>query len=150
MRQSLGRQVLHIHLPGHYPLPTALDILSADEEIAVLGDRNGGTILRAARSCSQGQAECENCVSSGRVNGRHLSHSSALRFAMRQPHSITSSARSRIDVDTSIPSALAVLRLTIVPNLVDRSTGRSLGFAPFTILSTNVAARRNISGKLIP
>src|SRR5262245_48231059 len=65
-------------------------------------------------------------------------------------HSITSSARSRIDVDTSMPSALAVLRLTIVPNLVDRSTGRSLGFAPFRILSTNVAARRNMSGKLIP
>src|SRR5262245_45182022 len=66
------------------------------------------------------------------------------------PHSITSSARSRIDVDTSMPSALAVLRLTIVPNLVDRSTGRSLGFAPFRILSTNVAARRNMSRKLIP
>src|SRR5262249_740225 len=69
MRQFLRRQVLHIHLPGHYPLPTALDILSADEEIAVLGDRNCGTILRAAQSCGQGQAERENCVSSGRVNG---------------------------------------------------------------------------------
>src|SRR5215471_4641026 len=73
MRQFLRRQVLHIHLPGHYPLPAALDILPADEEIAVLGDRNGGTILRAARSCGQGPAKRENCVSSGRVNGRHLS-----------------------------------------------------------------------------
>ena len=65
-------------------------------------------------------------------------------------HSITSSARSRMDVGTSSPSALAVLRLTIVSNFVARSTGRSLGFTPFRILSTNVAARRNMSGKLIP
>ncbi len=65
-------------------------------------------------------------------------------------YSITPSARSRSDVDTSMPSALAVLRLTIVSNLVARSTGKSFGFAPFRILSTKVAARRNMSVKLIP
>src|SRR5262249_9369015 len=41
MRHVLGRQVLHIHLPGHEPLAPALDILPADEEVAVLGERDG-------------------------------------------------------------------------------------------------------------
>jgi hypothetical protein len=36
---------------------------------------------------------------------------------------------------------LAVRRLIITPNLVDRSIGRSPGLAPFKILSTKVAAR---------
>jgi hypothetical protein len=65
-------------------------------------------------------------------------------------YSITSSARTRIAVGTSRPSALAVLRLRIVSNFVARSTGRSVGFAPFKILSTNVAARRNRSGNSMP
>ena len=48
---------LHIDLPGHYPLPTALDILPTDEEIAVLNKRkrrNGRIILSAARPCDVG------------------------------------------------------------------------------------------------
>src|SRR5262249_47072956 len=65
-------------------------------------------------------------------------------------HSITSSARSRIDVGMSMPMARAVLRLTIVVNFVARSTGRSAGFAPLRILSTKTAARQSISGKFIP
>jgi hypothetical protein len=60
-------------------------------------------------------------------------------------YSITSSVRASKLYGIVRPSALAVFRLTIVSNLVARSTGRSLGFAPFRILSTNVAARRNMS-----
>src|SRR5262245_474601 len=45
-------------------------------------------------------------------------------------HSITSSARSRIDVGTSMPSALAVLRLTAMSNFVGCSTGNSAGLSP--------------------
>src|SRR5262249_29220728 len=78
MRQFLRRQVLHVHLPGHYPLPTAVDIMSTDEEIAVVGGRErriGGTVLCAARSWCQDQAECENYVSCDQMNGWHLSHS---------------------------------------------------------------------------
>jgi hypothetical protein len=41
------------------------------------------------------------------------------------PHSITSSARSRIGVGRSIPIALAVFRLTTISNLVGCSIGRS-------------------------
>jgi SAM domain (Sterile alpha motif) len=51
-------------------------------------------------------------------------------------HSITSSARSRIVVGIVSPSVLAVLRLMSNSNLVGCTTGRSAGFAPFTILST--------------
>jgi hypothetical protein len=68
----------------------------------------------------------------------------------KQRYSITSSARSRIDVGMSMPMARAVLRLTIVVNFVARSTGRSAGFAPLRILSMKTAARRSISGKFIP
>jgi hypothetical protein len=45
---------------------------------------------------------------------------------------------------------LAVLRFTIVTNFVACSTGRSAGFAPLRILSTNVAACRQRSTKSIP
>src|SRR5262249_41496251 len=65
-------------------------------------------------------------------------------------YSITRSARSRIDCGIVKPSALAVLRLITSSNLVDCSIGRSAGFAPLRILSTKVAARRNMSGRLTP
>ena len=51
-------------------------------------------------------------------------------------HSITSSARSKIDCGTARPSALAVLRLTTISNLVGNCTGRSPGFAPRRMRST--------------
>src|SRR5262249_25449039 len=77
-------------------------------------------------------------------------HAAEKRDELAPPHSITSSARSRIDVGMSMPMARAVLRLTIVVNFVARSTGRSAGFAPLRILSTKTAARQSISGKFIP
>src|SRR4029077_3960326 len=48
-------------------------------------------------------------------------------------HSITSSARARIDGGTVRPSALAVLRLTTSSNRVGCWTGRSAGFSPLRI-----------------
>ena len=59
-------------------------------------------------------------------------------------HSITSSARASSDGGTSMPSALAALRLMTSSNLVGCSTGRLAGDAPFRILSTYSAARRPI------
>jgi hypothetical protein len=47
------------------------------------------------------------------------------------PYSITSSARNRIEVETSRPSALAVLRFNTTSNLVGSMTGKSAGFSPF-------------------
>ena len=49
---------------------------------------------------------------------------------------ITSSAWIRSVGGNVIPRALAVLRLSTSSNLVDCSTGRSAGLAPFRILST--------------
>ena len=65
-------------------------------------------------------------------------------------HRITSSARSRIDSGIVMPSALAVLRLTTSSNLVGCSIGRSPGLAPFRILSTYPADRRNKSSTFGP
>jgi hypothetical protein len=51
-------------------------------------------------------------------------------------YSINSSARASSVGGIVMPSALAVLRLTISSSLVGSSTGRSPGLAPFRILST--------------
>jgi hypothetical protein len=51
-------------------------------------------------------------------------------------HSMTSSARARMDCGTVSPSAFAVLRLTTNSNLVGSWTGKSRGFSPRRILST--------------
>ena len=66
---------------------------------------------------------------------------SGLMQCSKTRHSITSSARSSMDVGSAMPSALAVCRLTMTLNLVVRSTGRSPGFAPLRILSIKAAAR---------
>src|SRR5262249_44630311 len=65
-------------------------------------------------------------------------------------HSITSSARASSVAGTSRPSALAVLRLISISNLVGCSTGRSAGFAPLKILSTYSAARRSMTSGFGP
>ena len=51
-------------------------------------------------------------------------------------HSITSSARASSACGTTRPSALAVLRLITVSNLVGACTGRSAGFSPLRMRST--------------
>jgi hypothetical protein len=59
---------------------------------------------------------------------------------MESGHSMTSSARARIDCGTARPSAFAVFRLITISNLVDCCTGSSIALAPFRSLSTKVAA----------
>src|SRR5262249_49072675 len=66
------------------------------------------------------------------------------------PHSITSSARASSVAGTSRPRALAVFRLMRSSMVVGNSIGRSPGFAPFRILSTNAALRRDPILPLIP
>src|SRR5215831_19199228 len=65
-------------------------------------------------------------------------------------HSITSSARASSIGGTSMPSALAVLRLITRSYLVGAWTGRSAGFSPLRMRSTYPAARRNSSTILEP
>src|SRR6266446_5865785 len=71
-----------------------------------------------------------------------------LNLPLGSHHSITSSARADRPGGTSMPSALAVLRLITNSNLVDCCTGRSDGFAPLRILSTKLAERYHVSLRL--
>src|SRR5262249_46273132 len=67
----------------------------------------------------------------------HSRRAAAQRAELAPPdHSITSSARNRIEVGISMPIALAVLRFTTNSNLLGCSIGRSAGFVPFAIRST--------------
>ena len=70
--------------------------------------------------------------------------------AAKVPHSITSSARTRIAGEIVTPMASAVFILRTNSNFVGCSTGRSATFAPFAIVSTNSAARRYMAGKITP
>ena len=56
---------------------------------------------------------------------------SGISDAAKAPHSITSSASNCIELGTSMPSVLAVCRLITNSNLVDCTTGKSVGFSPF-------------------
>jgi hypothetical protein len=62
-------------------------------------------------------------------------------WASARAHRMTSSARKRTDCGMVIPSALAVFKLTRSLRVARCSTGRSLGCAPFSSLSTKYAAR---------
>src|SRR6516225_96807 len=62
-------------------------------------------------------------------------HGPDQRDEVATPHSITSSARSRMDEGTSRPSTFAVLRLTTRSKLIGAWTGSSLGFAPLRMRS---------------
>ena len=65
-------------------------------------------------------------------------------------HSITSSARRRIEVGISMPIALAVFRFTTISNFVGCSIGKSEGMAPCAIRSTNSATRAKSAVMLGP
>src|SRR5258707_11779429 len=67
---------------------------------------------------------------------RPRSRAAEQRDELAPPHSITSSARSRIDVGSVTPIALAVFRLSANSKFVACSTGRSAGCAPRRILAT--------------
>ena len=62
-------------------------------------------------------------------------------------HSKTLSARSSTLDGILRPSAFAVFRLTTSSNLVGCSTGKSPGFAPLKILSTNLHGKRRQEGR---
>src|SRR5262245_15127812 len=79
----------------------------------------------------------QHSLPSGRYSllGPDLPRLDRASFAWRT-HSITSSARASKVGGTVRPSVLAVLRLITSSNLIGCSIGRSLGLAPFRILST--------------
>src|SRR6516225_11321353 len=64
---------------------------------------------------------------------RHRHHAAQQEEQFAARHSMTSSARARIEGGTVRPSALAVLRLTTSSKVVGCWTGRSAGLAPLRI-----------------
>ena len=72
-----------------------------------------------------------------RPDSRHRFSSAWCQYQQpRGRYSITASARSKIEVGNSMPTAFAVLRLTTNSNLLGCSTGRSAGLAPRSTLAT--------------
>src|SRR5262249_22881379 len=65
-------------------------------------------------------------------------------------HSITSSARKRIDVGNTIPKLLAVFRLMTSSNGVANSAGTSAGLAPRSTLATRAAPCRKVLSESTP
>src|SRR5215472_379000 len=73
------------------------------------------------------------CLLLGAERGRCRHRTGQQEHEFATFHSITSSARTRIDGGTVMPSALAVLRLTTSSNVVGCCTGRSAGLAPLSM-----------------
>src|SRR5215813_6046285 len=72
--------------------------------------------------------ECPLCAKNG-----------LMQRSKKDRYSMSSSARARIDVGTTIPKLLAVFRLITSSNLVGNSAGSSLGLVPFNILAASDA-----------
>src|SRR5262249_61237499 len=77
-------------------------------------------------------------------------HTAEQRDELAALHSITSSARARSIGATVRPSTLAAVKLITSSNLVGNSIGRSPALAPFKILPTKSAVRRQLSRNSTP
>src|SRR5512144_1219914 len=88
--------------------------------------------LQRTLSCDHSERSCahEKVV---RLFSSHAKACGHLIGGQSRVHSITSSARASNVGGTSIPSALAVLRLMTNSNLVGCITGMSAGWMPFRI-----------------
>jgi len=93
---------------------------------------NGHDGVRERRAVSA-MGWCENVQASGETTNT-CRPAAEQRDELAPLHSITSSARSRIEVGSSMPIALAVLVLMTSSNLVGNSTGRSAAGVLFSIL----------------
>jgi hypothetical protein len=118
--------------------------LSARAAIALTGSRLAALIHRRRRL---GQAEDGEFVACASTLCRDTRHGGGRNRGNEfgPSHSITSSARASSSDRSSMPSPFAVFRFTVIVNFVACSTGRSAGFPPLSILSTNVAAYRQRS-----
>ena len=97
--------------------------------------RNAETSFPVTRGLVDEYADPPNPLRLLRVRRERPRHRRAAeqRELAAGAHSITSSASARSLSGTSIPSALAVLRLITKENLVGCTTGKSVGLAPFKI-----------------
>src|SRR5262249_20011547 len=97
-----------------------------------------GLPYRIIGKCRQEHADAPHAIALLRARHERPGRCRAAeqRNERAPPHSITSLARSRIDVGNTIPNLFAVLRLTTSSNFVGNSAGTSLGFAPRNTLAT--------------
>src|SRR5262249_42977376 len=97
-----------------------------------------GLKFRIVRGCRQQHADAPHplrLLRARRERPRRRRAADQRNELAAAAHSITSSARNRIAVGSSMPIALAVLRLTTSSNFVACSTGRSAGFVPLRIFA---------------
>ena len=104
----------------------------AARSLTRLHRHNGHDGVRERRAVSA-MGWCENVQASGETTNT-CRPAAEQRDELAPLHSITSSARSRIEVGSSMPIALAVLVLMTSSNLVGNSTGRSAAGVLFSIL----------------
>src|SRR4029434_651020 len=128
------------HLRGGRRGEDEADAVDLPDLLRLYGERRSKADSENDREPDQPHGHLGGGWLAGSLAERHDGHQRAGRDCTgaraRMRYWIISSARIRSDCGIVKPSALAVLRLITNSNLVGCSTGRSLGFAPFRILST--------------
>ena len=97
--------------------------------------------FRRSKTCTKREAACFGLMSAYPSSGHSAAsdyvgvvpRAAVSRCSRRRNYSITSSASNCKELDTSMPSNLAVCALMTNSNFVDCTTGRSAGFAPLRI-----------------
>src|SRR5262249_16062683 len=135
-----------LHEPGLAVGPSYLDTQVAAFDPAEAAQTLEKSVVtsdilrRSGRAHQDGKGPYLSCLLSKRANRPHQSRPPANPREFPPPHSITSSARSRIAGGMVTPIARAVLRFTISFQRAGVSSGRSTALAPLRILSMNPAA----------
>jgi hypothetical protein len=93
-------------------------------------DRNGSKAVRLRASKCFPLCPRKRTSARARRHVREVPYAAVSNRSKAALYSITSSARSRIEIGTSMPRALAVLKLITSSNFVGSSTGKSAGFIP--------------------
>jgi hypothetical protein len=134
--------------------PPTLVLLDDDgQTVGARSLRRGELVLECCQNAAQQSSPASTLPSLGRwprglSKGGPACRAVASRVGGVAPlHSITSSARNKIDVGNSMPIALAVLRFTTSSNLLGCSIGISPTLVPLRILTTWVAACRCVATK---
>ncbi len=129
----------------HQRIVPPLGIAVLAHALAQRVDPRAMRVLRAMHQNGDERTPRLRLRSTGETNDLQREQCPAQDARREEIHSITSSARTRMDCGIVMPRALAVLRLTTSSNRVGCSTGKSAGLAPLNILPTKCAARRQIS-----
>src|SRR5262245_61299674 len=132
--QQRVARLIALGVPGLEPIIAAFHVAQFSHTLRKATEVSLGRGLRAPDETGD-QWSLGYCLgkhgegSQGQTRGERLKEFSPF-------HSITSSARASSVGSTSMPSALAVFRLTTNSYLVGACTGKSAGFSPLRMRST--------------